>query len=498
MVDSNNDKSGNDGSNNKPPTSPNEARIKAWRENRLNAAEAEKKARLEKAEAERLLRLQQIEAERVARLDALEASRQERISQAELDRELRIETAKKERQETLDAQDKAARDEARRTLPTVDEMDSLRMSLIEQRRSDKQKLIKNLLYWVGLPTLIVSAYLIFFTTRLYESQSVFAVQTNQEGRATPLSGLIGTSLGGNALQDGFMAREYILSPEMMSKMEKESGFMTYFKNKDMDFFTKLSTNSFFGLDEFDYYQKRVKVAVDVQEGVLKIYVQARSPADAEMFSSKILGFSEEWVNQLSQRMRDEQVSLAEKELMTAKGELEFARKKLVDMQIDHRDLDPRQTIASVYASINDLEVKIREADRQRSIFLKANVKEGPIVERLNEQLVALRQQLKDAKTKLVGGGKQSLNQSLSDFEYASTQKDLAQQRWASALTALESSKALAIQQKRYFSLVVPPAASSIPSEPRPFKTILYVLMSFLILYGLLSLLLRGFRSSERS
>src|SRR4029079_1565250 len=115
----------------------------------------------------------------------------------------------------------------------------------------------------------------------------------------------------------FKAREYILSRPMMDYMERRYGFLSHFDTYRMDSLTRFRSPLGFNRDPFDYYRKRVRVAVDVQEGILRLYVQARTQQDAVRFGNAILAAAEQRVNQASQKISDDQISALTQDVQNA-------------------------------------------------------------------------------------------------------------------------------------------------------------------------------------
>ena len=454
----------------------NEERIRVWREKRKLEADIASKERLEKAELER----------------------QERIVKAEIDREKRVEQFRLDRQLQIESSENEKRAEALRKLPDENTINTAHLAIITKQRLQARSFLKRVFAFILLPTVLVFLYVAIFATPLYEAESVVTVKTNEQnvGVSGLSASLIGSSSGG-LLQNIFSAREYILSRKMMDRMEEEQGFVSYFKTNDIDYFSRPFSNKITNADESEYYQRRVKVAVDIQEGVLKIKVQAKNPADAERFSNVLLSYVEAWVNDLSERMILDKSLDAKQKLKASEQELQDVRRKLVDLQIANGDLSPRDTMASTYASINDVGIKIKDAEREIGVYKKAGVGSSPVVKRLKERLSVLFQQQADLKQRLVGNGDKALNNVLSNFEKLTLEKDIAQQKWESALRNVEQVNAEAFKQRQYFLTIVPPTASVMPAEPKKFMVVLLSLLVLSGLYGLVTVLMSILRTNSR-
>lgn len=458
-----------------PNANPNEERIRLWREKRLADAAIAAKARADQAQVER----------------------EKRIRQAQSDREERAIQFRGERQEQLENLSNEKRLEALSKLPDEKLINEKRLAMIAKHHQEKRSFFIRVFMFIVIPAFLIFAYVGLFSTPFYEAESVVTVKTNDpniNGAGFPT--LIGASVGGGIMQNIFSAREYILSREMMNRMEKEQGYLTYFNDSNIDFLSRPFPNRMTGHDEYDYYLRRVKVAVDIQEGVLKIQVQGKTPQDAKRFADALLKYAEDWENNLADRMISDKINDAHTTLATSENELQAIRKELVNFQIANGDLNPRETTSAAYASTHDIELKIKEAEREIGIYQKARVQDSPVVARLNERLAILRQQKNDINRNLVGNGDKALNKVLAGFEYVSIKKDIAQQKWETALKNVEISKAEAFRQRQYFLTIVPPIASELPAEPQKLKLFVLSLIALSGLYGLVSILFGSVKTTS--
>lgn len=428
----------------------NEARIQAWREQRLASAEIEAKERREKLEQER---------------------------------EIRIAEFKRQRQEEIDALEKEKRASALERLPVEEKINEARQTIVFEHHQRKRLFLKRMMQLV-LISAFLTLLIALFTTPFYEAESLVTIKTNTTTDNTLGSSIIPTSVSPNTMQNIFSAREYIFSREMMNRMEKEQGFISYFKDKDIHFLSRPLSNKLFGDDDYYYYKWRVKVGVDIQEGLLRIKVQAKNQEDAKHFADALLLYAEDWVNTLSKRMFADKIKEAEDNLDKKEMALEVARKKIVKYQIAKRDLNPRETIATMYAHLNDIKAKIKDTERQIAVYKRVNVKNSPVVDRLKDHLHVLRQQQNSLNTRLVDNGKLSMNKILSGFESALIVRDFAEKEWEVALKSVADIKSEVFNQRQYFLTIVPPIASPLAVEPQLLKLFLLILI---ILYSLITL-----------
>jgi BexC/CtrB/KpsE family polysaccharide export inner-membrane protein len=408
----------------------------------------------------------------------------ERRKKADIERDIRVERSKRQRQDEIDSIEREKKELALQKLPSLEKINEKRQSIVLENHRKKHMFFKKigiLLLISALFTAIISC----FTTPFYEAESIVTIKTNATNNNTPTSSIIPTSVNPNIMQYIFSAREYIFSRDMMNRMEQGKGYLSYFKKNNMHALSKPFSNTLMGVDDYQYYKRRVKVAVDIQEGLLKIKVQAKNPEDAKRFADALLHYAELWVNSLSNRMFADKIKDAEDTLTQRKKTLQIARKRIVNFQISKRDLNPRETIAAIYKQLHDIKTKMGHTEREIAVYKRAHVINSPVVERLKADLSALNQQQKSLNVGLIDQGDMSMNRVLSGFESALILKDVSEKEWEVALNSLEKIKSEVFNQRQYFLTIVPPISSSLPAEPQLLRVFLLL---FIILYFFVTLL----------
>lgn len=382
-------------------------------------------------------------------------------------------------------------------LPDASSLEDARFSIIERRRQRWRKLVERGMLLVALPLLAILLYTELVATKLYQGEAIFTVQTSSEGAPAPSAGFFSVGAANSTIADAFKAREFILSRPMMDHMEKRYGFMTYFASSKMDPLTRL--NGGFGLndDAYDYYRKRVRVAVDVQEGVLRLFVQARTPEDAVRFGNGILAAAEQHVKGLSDKISEDQISSLTQDVRNAERQVADARRSLASVQAQRGDLSPEQTATAVYQLISNLELQRAEAQRQRDSLLSQGLTDSPLLPPLTARVQELNAQIAEQRGRLVNPGGGSVQRSVNAFEEASSRKEIAQARWESTLNTLQQAYLRILEQRRYFVVVV---GMSVPGAAAV-RDILSITIPILLLIALgyaLAFIVRQSRGESES
>jgi len=260
--------------------------------------------------------------------------------------------------------------------------------------------------------------------------------------------------GGSTISDAFKAREFILSRPMMDYLQRRYRFLDHFSTSDMDFIARYDSPLGTNRDPFKYYLRRVKVTVDVQEGILRLYVQARTKEDAIRFGNGILAAAERHVNSFSERIGEDQITALTNDVQRAESQVGNTRRSLASVQAERGDISPQQTATSVYQLISNLELQLTEAESQRDSLRSEGLTNSPLLPGLDAKARELRAQIAEQRGRLAGSNGNSLASSLNQFEGASVRKEIAQARWESTLNTLQQAYLKVLEERRYFVIVV--------------------------------------------
>jgi capsular polysaccharide transport system permease protein len=332
-------------------------------------------------------------------------------------------------------------------------LETVRREIEEDRQERRRNLITRLFLFVGIPLVAVLAYAGLVAQPLYDGEAVFTVQTTTTAAPAPNAGFFAGSGSSSTINDAFKVRAFILSRPMMQYMEEKYGFISHFAT-GMDPLTRYG--GMFGIkgDPLDYYRKRVIVTIDVQEGILRLFVQARTRKDAERFGQAILDAAHKHVNDSSALIGNDQIAELTSNVREAEDALGAARGEFTGVKVQQGDLNPEKTAEVVYNLISSLELELAEAVRQRQSLMKDGLVDSPLLPPVDARISELRSQISQNRARLSNPGGRSLTQTVSAFDTANSRQEMAQVRWQSALSTLRDAYLDVLRQRRYFVLVV--------------------------------------------
>jgi capsular polysaccharide transport system permease protein len=375
-------------------------------------------------------------------------------------------------------------------------LEEARAAIRQRRRARWRQLTRRLAFYVGIPLLAILAYVATIATPLYQGEAVFTVQTSQEAPAAATAGLLGLGVSTPAIADAFKAREFILSRPMMDYMEQRYGFMSHFASPEMDPLQRFRSPLGINRDPLAYYHKRVRVAVDTQEGMLRLFVQARTAKDAQKFGEAILAASERHVNEFSERMTADQINALSRDVQNAEREVSDARRGLAIVQARRGDLNPEQTAAAIYQLISSLELQLAEAQRERNALLDQGLTNSPLLPRLTTRVRELQAQINQQRQRLTNPGGGSVARTVSEFESAASRKEIAQARYDTTLKTLQQAYLKILGERRYFVIIVQMGVDTYAAV-RDIVTISWPILLFLGLLWAIVMLARRSSADRR-
>src|SRR5690349_3848943 len=165
------------------------------------------------------------------------------------------------------------------------------------RRKRSQRLIRRLIAFVVIPTLLGAIYFGAVASHQYESIATFSVQSSDSRPAVGLDLLAGLGSGGGR-NDILAVRDYVLSRDMLARLDKEHGFIKHYKDASKDWFSRLNASASFE-EAYGYFGHKVYADYDATSGNITIKVRAFDAATAQAYARSILAYSEEMVNKMS-------------------------------------------------------------------------------------------------------------------------------------------------------------------------------------------------------
>lgn len=366
------------------------------------------------------------------------------------------------------------------------------------KQKNKQKSLRLWLFvaLVLLPWFCIAGYVGFVAAPRYVSTSSMVIK--QVSDQPMSSGGISALLGVNATskEDALFLTEYILSHDMIERLDKEFDLKTHYRPNNGDFIYQLTADP---TPEAlrDYFKKRVKIELDDISTVLTVKTEGFSPEFALALNQAILVESEQFVNRLSKNVAVEQMMFSEQQLAEAEERLADAKAALLDYQNNNEVYDPQANAQMVNQIISGLQgqlASLRTEERQLLSYLNP---EAPQVVALRSQIVAVEKQIRDEQAKLTSPDSSRLNAQTMTFESIKADVDFANELYKMSLSSVEKARLESIRKMKNLVVIASPHQAGEATYPRLGYVLFTSLIILLIIYGFVMLMLAVIRDHSK-
>lgn len=372
------------------------------------------------------------------------------------------------------------------------ELTRIQQDLVRRRRRNGMLMVLRLIFFVALPTLLAGIYYYTMATPLYATKTEFVIQ--QADPASSSGGGGGGLFGGRGgaagiMQDPIVVQSYLQSRDAMLRLDAAVDFRGMFSDPAIDPIQRLEANA---SDEATYktYLRNVRIAFDPTEGVVKMEVIAPSPEASVTMSKALLGYAEEQVDNLTLRVRENQMKGARENYEAAEQGVKDAQRNVVELQRRYNVLSSEAEVDMVTSQIASLEAQLTK-DRLGLAQMESNPNPNLArMEPLKRRIATMESQIAEMRTRLTKqdvNGNESLAEVQSEMLLAEADVKTRQEILSKALEAMESARIAANQQVRYLSVGVPPIPPDEATYPRAFENTTVALLIFAGIYLMISM-----------
>jgi capsular polysaccharide transport system permease protein len=346
------------------------------------------------------------------------------------------------------------------------------------------KVLKNR-FWGAVATLIFinSIYWLFIATNQYVSKTNIVLESPQIS-APSLS--LNTLFSGSSTNSGMLLlRDYLLSFDLLSLLDNDLNIREHYSSDKIDFVSRLGKDV--PIEQFhSYMQNKIKVELDEYSGILRIEVSAYSPEMSNKIANYLINKGEEKMNELGQKLAFEQVQFLEKQVSDLFEDFEEKKKGLLHYQNTYGTISPTETIKSISGVISELESQLTQAQVKRGELLKYSSAQSPSVKNLEYQINALKNQINKEKLRVADDKNSALNLESAKFEEIQMGVEFAQQSYAGALEALQTTRIESARKLKQVSILQTPTLPQYSEKPDR----IYNVVSFIIFAVFLSLIIQ--------
>ena len=253
----------------------------------------------------------------------------------------------------------ALRPELKADTPALraERVEAIRRDLVRRRRRKGGGMLIKLWLFVIIPTVVVGWFMWFEASQLYKSEAKFLVQS-AEGGGGGGGGLLGSLIGGGGgAYDPNAVQSYLLSRDVLRLLDSEQGWIAHFQQPGLDFFHGLPADASFE-SAYSHYEQMISVSYDPTEGLVEMSMVAADPDTARRFSESVVGYAEEMVNRLSDRIQADAVEDAERNLVIAEDRLRESQQNVAELQKALDTFTVEGEVAAEMQIIGGMEVEL--------------------------------------------------------------------------------------------------------------------------------------------
>ena len=325
------------------------------------------------------------------------------------------------------------------------------------KRSRWWTVARPFLIMVGIPTLLTGLYFGLVASDVFVSETRYAIRT---GEQAPAAGLLATVLGPTATtragDDASIVRDYILARDMLDELDRRLDLRGHYTAATVDVLSRLWPDA--TEEEFlEYYRDKVEVELETGTDITVLRVRAFDAEMAQRIAGELIELSERLVNRMSERITDDTLRFARRELIQAETLVRDANQAITRFRNESRSIDPGKETSAVLSIVTTLEAQLAAAKAELLETESIMHAESVQVKTLQNRVAALTQQVESERARLASEGGSDLTRLIDGYAPLLLDQELAQHRYSSALASLEVARADAQRKQRYLIPFVKPA-----------------------------------------
>lgn len=325
---------------------------------------------------------------------------------------------------------------------------------------------------VLLPLLFVICYLWVYATDQYASTAGFTVRSQESGGSTELLGGLTQFAGSSTASDSDILYEFIQSQEMVETVDAAIDLRAHFsKPWPRDWAFALWPDA--SVEDLVWYWHRiVGISYDAGTGLIEVQTVAFDAETAQAINREIVRESQDRINALNNRAREDAIRYASDDLDMALTRLKSAREALTRFRTRTKIVDPEADIQGRMGVMNNLQQQLAAALIEYDLLGGTTSSADPRLTKAQQRIDVIRDRIRierqtfasdNTDTGAVGEDYPTL---ITEFESLTVDREYAEQAYRATLTALEVAREDATRQSRYLATYITPTLASEAEYPR--------------------------------
>lgn len=360
------------------------------------------------------------------------------------------------------------------------------------------KLFKSGMFWLFfvIPMALGITYYSRIASDQYQATAHFTIEKSGKEQVDPLGALTGLPGNVSSTRDALIIQNFIESREVIERTRDDFDFEKLYAREDKDWLSRLEKDSSIE-DIVEYWQTKVSVEFDLTSGIVTLGVMAFTPDEALSILNSILKESEQLVNNLSEKSRQDSLTFARKELDNAENKLKQARTFVREFREKEQSLSPERNAESKLTLVEELEADRARAEAELQSLRLELPENSPKIQIAKYKVSALKQQvLKERKRSATNNASKdakTMSSIISKYEELITEQGFAEKSYEAALLNIETARIDATRKQRYLTMIVYPKLPEDPIKPNQPNDYLVLFFGCLFMWGILGLIVASIR-----
>lgn len=317
----------------------------------------------------------------------------------------------------------------------------------------------SLIFCFAIPLLLAVVYFGALAADRYESEVKFVVRSPMASAAGQLSSLVQGSTVVRSADDAHIVLAYLTSRAALRELMAEVPLREMLTRAPYDAMWTYPVPFRAESEQrlHDHFLRFINAKFDQATGISTLKVQAFVAEDAAMIAAALLRNAEKLINRLNERVQEDAVELARREVQTSEAVAIERQSQMTDFRMRWSLIDPVKVSSSAHQMIAKLALEAAQTRAQLAEMQKSSPQSAQIPS-LQLRITALEEQVRKEQLQLAGSD-DSLAPRLAEYERDLLIREFAERSFASAMTALEIAKAEALRQKLYLEQITSPVAA---------------------------------------
>lgn len=351
-----------------------------------------------------------------------------------------------------------------------------------------------------LPILVAIIFFYMFVPDRYISSAKFIIKQSNSAMSNNTKAISVLALGADASkQDALMLQDYIQSEKVFNVLDQKFYLKERFRQNNLDTMLRLSRNA--TQEEYlNYYHHLLVFEHDVLSNVITVKVQAFDAKTSQDILKEIIHLSENFLNNVSAKIAENQLSFAKGEVNNSKTHLASIKNKLQSFQDVNRTINPIDQTEAINKLIQKMEADLVKEEINLNKYRAYLSEASPTVKATVNAIATVKDKISAQKALLAGSGNEGikLNTVNTEFEQLKFEEKFWQSNYLHSLKTLEISRIEAIRQIKFIIMVSEPSLAQVSEMPNRFYNIITLSLILVLLYGIGKLSVTTIRERRES